>query len=264
MKRVLSREFLGHHAEHEAKHRLKEKVSFAVLEHGLLLGEGFVSRVADDLRLRKLAAAPPPPSPMRDAVAGLFRRARGGNARPKAAVRNVSMVDGVLEALFPSSAPARREALDALVSALPSGAFALIRCLRVLIPACGMYLVLHMARSDYRRAKREWREKKLRTTTALFYVAFIADSLDAVVHGTIVLAHVTHHIISHHTLHALESFGIILAALAFAAMVLGEIISNNRIGRGVLNALDHMVHAADNALDHVVHHHKHPPKPKAD
>ena len=80
MKRVLSREFLGHHAEHEAKHRLKEKVSFAVLEHGLLLGEGFVSRVADDLRLRKLAAAPPPPSPMRDAVAGLFRRARGGNA----------------------------------------------------------------------------------------------------------------------------------------------------------------------------------------
>lgn len=218
------REFIGHNAEHQAQHRLAEKVTFAFVEHGIAVVEAIVARVADSLRLRKLAAAAPE---RRALLARVFRRRA------------------------PAPPPPPPSALDAVVRALPEGALALVKVCRCVVPAAGMFLLLHMARADKRRAIKEWREKRHAVTTALFGLAALCDSLDALVHAVVLFAHADYgirggHLVSHHALHDLESTGIQLAAVAFLAMCSGEIISNNRTPRK----------RAVGATDTVVHHHK--------
>jgi len=211
---------VGHNAEHEASHRLAEKVSFAAAEHTLVVGEGFVARVLDDLKLKRLAAAAP---------------ARWGAASTDATARSEAALKRLHPWRFVPARPRTAAALafDAVVAAVPRGAVALIALLRCVVPALGCYLVCHMARADARRAAREWREKRLKGTTALFAVACVCDGLDAAIHGAVVVAHLTAHwhLVSHAAVHALESLAIQLAAAAFLAMITGEVCSNNRAGR---------------------------------
>lgn len=213
----LCRDVVGHHAEHEAAHRLTEKVGFAVAEHTLIVGEGVVARVLDDLKLKRLS----------NSSASWFS---GGGANATAASERA------LAKLFPwrfvpkSPRTATSLAFDGVVNAAPAGAIALIGLLRILMPAFGCYLIYHMARHDHARAAKEWREKRDRATTALLALACLCDAADAAIHGAIVFAHCTArwHLVSHHDLHALETRAIQLAAVAFLAMIVGEAASNNR------------------------------------
>ena len=214
------RALIGHDAEHEAAHRFKEKVGFACLEHAMLVGENCLSRAADALRLKRLARAREVPR-RAGLLARLFRR--------RVAAPAASAVGGARALYFEPAS------VDALVSALPGVGFELIKGLRVVVPACGLYLVSHMCHADWRRAGREWAETRRPSTTLLFYLAALCDALDALVHAVVVVAHADYcrggHVVSHHALHDLESLGVQLAFAAFCCAVLGEVLSKNTAAR---------------------------------
>ena len=61
--------------------------------------------------------------------------------------------------------------------------------LRVVVPAFGVWLLAHLAHHDLDRAKREWRTKRLRSTTLLFCIAALCDACDCLVHAFVCVAH---------------------------------------------------------------------------
>ena len=190
------RDFIGHDAEHQAKHRVAEKAGFAITEQGLHVGEAFATRLADDV-----AAAVPRKS-------GFFRR---GTTQP----------------------PPPPSKLARFVKRMPVVFWAL----RVVVPAFGVWLLAHLAHHDLDRAKREWRTKRLRSTTLLFCVAALCDACDCLIHVFVAVAHASD-AFDHHAVHVAEERGIRLALVGFACAVVGEIASNNRVGRA-LSALTH-------------------------
>ena len=189
------REFVGHDAEHQAKHRIAEKAGFAVAEQSLHVGEAVATRFADDVARAAAAAATVKPS--------FFRRAKAPPPTPPSLLARV----------------ARRT---------PGFFWAL----RVLVPAFGVWLLAHLARADAARARREWKDKKLRSTTLLFWAAALCDALDALVHAFVAVAHASG-AADPHTVHAAEEWGIRIALVGFACAVVAEVASNNRVGRGL-------------------------------
>jgi hypothetical protein len=113
--------------------------------------------------------------------------------------------------------------------------------LRVLVPAFGVWLLAHLARADAARARREWKNKKLRSTTLLFWAAALCDALDALVHAFVAVAHASG-AADPHTVHAAEECGIRIALVGFACAVVAEVASNNRVGRGLQRLADRAHH----------------------
>mmetsp|Transcript_5764 Transcript_5764/g.17002 ORF Transcript_5764/g.17002 Transcript_5764/m.17002 type:complete len:248 (+) Transcript_5764:193-936(+) len=216
------RDIIGHEAEHQAAHRLTEKVGFAAAEQALLVGEGVLTRAADDARRRAGASV----------KTGRFPWRTRGGATPPALAWHEKAADRFLQTAW---APA------------------CLHVLKTLLPLAALYLLAGLAISDRARARREWREKRLYATTCLFYAAAGLDAVDAALHAVIVGAHVWPGPVDHHVLHDVETWAICVGAWAFVAMVLGEVISNNRVRAGLASA----AHAVDDALDAVVHHHGH-------
>ena len=68
-------------------------------------------------------------------------------------------------------------------------------------------------------------------------VAALCDACDCLVHAFVCVAHASD-AFDHHAVHVAEERGIRLALLGFACAVVGEIASNNRVGRA-LSALTH-------------------------
>ena len=68
-------------------------------------------------------------------------------------------------------------------------------------------------------------------------VAALCDACDCLVHAFVAVAHASD-AFDHHAVHVAEERGIRLALLGFACAVVGEIASNNRVGR-CLSALTH-------------------------
>jgi len=199
------REFVGHDAEHQAKHRIAEKAGFAVAEQSLHVGEAVATRFADDVAAHAAAAAA-------TVKPSFFRRAKAPLPPPPSLMARV----------------ARRT---------PGFFWAL----RVLVPAFGVWLLAHLARADAARARREWKNKKLRSTTLLFWAAALCDALDALVHAFVAVAHASG-AADPHTVHAAEECGIRIALVGFACAVVAEVASNNRVGRGLQRLADRAHH----------------------
>lgn len=199
------REFVGHDAEHQAKHRIAEKAGFAVAEQSLHVGEAVATRFANDVAAHAAAAAA-------TVKQSFFRRAKAPLPPPPSLVARV----------------ARRT---------PGFFWAL----RVLVPAFGVWLLAHLARADAARARREWKNKKLRSTTLLFWAAALCDALDALVHAFVAVAHASG-AADPHTVHAAEEWGIRIALVGFACAVVAEVASNNSVGRGLQRLADRAHH----------------------
>ena len=99
-------------------------------------------------------------------------------------------------------------------------------------------MLAHLAHHDLDRAKREWRTKRLRSTTLLFIIAALCDACDCLVHAFVAVAHASD-AFDHHAVHVAEERGIRLALVGFACAVVGEIASNNRVGRGLQRLVGH-------------------------
>ena len=92
--------------------------------------------------------------------------------------------------------------------------------MRVVVPAVGTLLVLHMAHADWHRAVHEWRRRKV--PSCCFALAAACDLLDVVVHVVVLasLLAVVH--VDHDVVHDAERVGLCAAGCAVLSMVCGE------------------------------------------
>jgi len=103
-------------------------------------------------------------------------------------------------------------------------AFQAMKILRVLVPCAGTVFVAFMARDDYRRARKEWKQHRIVLATVLFCLAAMCDGTDTLVHAAVVLS-MTAITMDRHLVHHLESIGLKCACVAMACMVVGELVS---------------------------------------
>jgi hypothetical protein len=184
-----------HAAKHQAAHRISEKATFGLAERLL---EQVVSEPA----------------------AGFLAQSAWSQKSAFAAVGDSFFAaNGTMHAMvaYAAADEERRHAAGILQSSLSA--------LRVLLPLVGAVIIFQTTREDWHRAHQEWRSKggsKGRALImALFLLAALCGTLDALVHLAIVMD-LTIYQLDHHFLHSLETWSRIGAGIAIMSVVLGE------------------------------------------
>ena len=218
---------------HEFEHRAKEKIGFGVAERVLA-------------QLHTLTAP----------TTAVFAAEMSSNGlKPLSAMRKwITSAARRLKLVKPPAPP-----VAAPVSQFGVAARFSLDSVGVAMPLLGTYLLVHMAHHGWQRATREWRDQKTAGTTALFVVGALCDTFDACAHAVIAFilayewwlgrtgAHDDHHsdhhghFDLHHLEHALHETALLVAFVAFVAMMLGEFLTKSEGGHGHEHGHKHKV-----------------------